>query len=530
MSDSAPQKHVALYAVLVDGEEIAAEISSRIREVRVLNDLKLADVCTLTAGFQKAADGRPEPIDSHPFAIGKTLEVRLGAREALSTTTLFKGEIVTLEPRFGAGGVELLVRGFDRSHILQRTRRVRAFQNQTASDIVGKITNQAGFESDCDPSGEPHDFIQQDNETDWDFIWRLADRIGFEFVVEDDVARFRKPASEDPVELEWPRTLRSFHPRVTAIQQVKEVTLLTQDPKTKQPIDVTVSSPRQVAEIGLDRQTVADAFDGASVHIATEPVKSHAEGTAVAQALLDRLANAYIAAEGVTDGNPAIRAGTTVAVTGVGSAFSGTYRVVRATHVLRGGSTYETRFANSPTHTVLGAVGAERSGAKPRFGAQLTLGLVTNNQDPDNMGRVRVRYPSLADDAEGTWARIASLSAGNRRGMLMLPVVGEEVLIGFEHDDTTRPYVLGSLFNGKDLPADDLLQNADGSFALRSDKRIYAESREDYTVKSGGRLLISGQAEIEIDAQSTLTLKCGNTQIQLSDSGVQVSGEMIELG
>ena len=50
----------------------------------------------------------------------------------------------------------------------------------------------------------------------------------------------------------------------------------------------------------------------------------------------------------------------------------------------------------------------------------------------------------------------------------MLPVVGEEVLIGFEHGDTTRPYVLGSLFNGQDTPGDDLLHGKDGSFALLS--------------------------------------------------------------
>jgi len=258
----------------------------------------------------------------------------------------------------------------------------------------------------------------------------------------------------------------------------------------------------------------------------------------VAQALLDKLANAYVAAEGVTDGNPQIKAGAKVTVSGVGDTFSSTYRVASATHVLRGGGTYETRFANSPTHTLLGAVGADRGAGQPSFGTQLTLGVVTNNQDPEKMGRVRVRYPALGPDAEGTWARIASLSAGKQRGVMMLPVAGEEVLVGFEHDDTTRPYVLGSLFNGKDLPEDDLLQGQDGSFALRSDKRIYAESGQDYTLKSGGKLVvevndnvtITGQAEITLDASATLTLKCGSTQIQLSSSGVQISGSMITMG
>jgi phage protein D len=569
MSATSADKHVALYSVLVNGQEVDEQLSRRIREVRVLNYLRLPDVCTFTVSFPKGQDGQPEPIDQQPFQIGSKLQIRLGAREDLTTTSLFQGEIVTLEPAFGAGGVELTVRGFDRSHVLLRGRKVRTFQNQTSSDIVGKIVQEAGFSADCDPSGGPHEFIQQDNESDWDFIWRLADRVGFEFVVEGQTAHFRKPSPEGAIELEWPTVLHSFSPRVTAIQQVRQVTLLAQDPMTKQAIDVSVSSPDQIAQIGVDRQTVAAAFDGATAHIATEPVKSQAEGEAVAQALLDLLANAYVAAEGVTDGDPRIKAGAKVTVSGVGQKFSGTYRVASATHVLRGGSTYETRFANSPTHTLLGAVGSGRAGGSVSFGSQLVLGVVTNTTDPLNLGRVRVRYPALGPDAEGAWARIAATSAGKERGLLMLPVVGEEVLVGFEHDDTTRPYVLGSLFNGQDTPGDDLLHGEDGTFAIKSDHQVYMESKDMCTIKSGAKLqvqaadnveetyqkdwtaqisgsatlrasqpfeidgqnvTINGQAQVSIQANSSLTISCGGAQIQLSSSGVQITGPLITLG
>src|SRR5262249_29498552 len=161
---------------------------------------------------------------------------------------------------------------------------------------------EAGLAAESEPSGAPHEFMQQDNETDWDFIWRLAERVGFEFVCEQGVAKFRKPGRGEPVELEWPTLLHSFSPRLTAVQQVGEVSLLAQDPGTNQAIDVTVSSPEQTAQIGVDRGRIAEAFDGDKVHIATEPVKSEAEGRALAQALLDRLANGYIAAEGACDG------------------------------------------------------------------------------------------------------------------------------------------------------------------------------------------------------------------------------------
>lgn len=556
---SATSEHnVALYSILVDGDEIDDELAKSIREVRVLNYLRLPDLCTLSAVYRKGAEGEDQPIDSNPFDIGKQLEVKLGAKHQLTTTTLFRGQIVSLELDFGAGGVELHVRGFDRSHVLIRSRRVRTFQNQTSSDIVRKIVTDAGFTAQCDASGDPHEFMQQDNETDWDFIWRLAERVGFEFVVQDATAHFRKQSAGDPIPLEWPQTLRSFSPRVTATQQAHAVTLSAHDPKTKQAIDVTASSPQQIARIGVERSDVAGAFDGADVHIATEPVKSQSEGSALAQALLDKLANGYIAAEGVSDGDPRIRAGAAVQVSGLGQKYSGLYRVAAATHVLRGGSTYETRFANSPAHTLLGSVGGERggAGAPPSFGAQLVLGIVTNNQDPDNLGRVRVKYPALGPDAEGAWARIATVSAGNARGLLMLPVVGEEVLVGFEHDDTTRPYVLGSLFNGVDVPGNDLTQNEDGSFALLSDQKIVATAKDamtlttsrDLTTTAQGAIsetaqknvtIESGQGDISIksdmgnvtiEGQQSVTIKCGASSIQVSPSGVTVSGPMISLG
>ena len=241
MSATSAERHVSLYTILLDGSEIDADLTRRVREVRIQNYLRLPDMCTVAASFPKGEAGQGEPIDQSPFEIGATLEVRLGAREELTTTTVFKGEIVTLEPRWGAGGVELLVRAYDHSHVLMRRRNVRTFQNQTSSDIVSKLLGEAGFQSDCEPSGEPHEFVQQNNETDWELIWRLADRSGLELVIDGRMASLRKPSSEDAIELEWPTTLRSFNPRLTAVQQVDEVTLRAQDPKTKQAIDVSVS-------------------------------------------------------------------------------------------------------------------------------------------------------------------------------------------------------------------------------------------------------------------------------------------------
>jgi phage protein D len=564
--------HVALYTILIDGGELAQEQRDRTKEIRVVNNLRLPDVCTVSVSYPKA-DG----IDTHPFNIGSKLEIRLGAKEEQATETLFKGDIVTLEPSFGAGGVGLLVRAYDRAHLLHRSRKVRTFQNQTASDIVKTIAQQNGLQFQGESTSAVYEFMMQDNVTDWEFIWQLAERAGYEFLIEDATAKFRKPGSGPTVAVEWPKTLISFNPRVTAVQQVKSVSIATHDPKTKKVLEnnTTWSDSMQVAQIGYKRPEVANKFAESKVHIATEPVKTAGEARAITEALMAKLANGYVAAEGTAFGNPKIKAGSMVQVTGIGQNFSGKYRIATATHVLRGGGSYMTTFANSPAHTILGVVGGSNgNGAGVDFASGLILGIVTNNNDPENMGRVRVMIPALGKDvqgkdAEGWWARIASVSAGKERGLMMLPVVGEEVLIGFEHGDITRPYVLGSLFNGKDLPGNDLLQEKNGSFALKSDEKIYQQSKKEFTIKSDDKLVIEitgnveekykadwknettgktslkatqafeaegqsvsikGQTGVTLESSATVTLKVGGSKVEVSQMGVTISGPMINIG
>lgn len=94
----------------------------------------------------------------------------------------------------------------------------------------------------------------------------------------------------------------------------------------------------------------------------------------------------------------------------------------------------------------------------------VVVGVVTNNQDPEKMGRVKVKFPWLSDADESNWARVAAPMAGKDRGVYFLPEVDDEVLVAFEHGDARFPYVVGALWNGKDTPPAD---NADGKNNVR---------------------------------------------------------------
>lgn len=80
------------------------------------------------------------------------------------------------------------------------------------------------------------------------------------------------------------------------------------------------------------------------------------------------------------------------------------------------------------------------------------LGIVTNNQDPDKLGRVKVNYHMLDQSVESDWCRVICFYAGTDRGSFFMPEVNDEVVLGFEYGDVNFPFVIGAVYNGKDKP------------------------------------------------------------------------------
>jgi uncharacterized protein involved in type VI secretion and phage assembly len=161
----------------------------------------------------------------------------------------------------------------------------------------------------------------------------------------------------------------------------------------------------------------------------------------------------------------------------------------------------------------------------------VTIGIVRNTDDRAGLGRVKVRFPWLADDEESAWARVVAPMAGNGRGAYFPPEVDDEVLVAFEHGRPEFPYILGALWNGKDkLPCD----NQDGKNNIRVIK-----SRSGHIIRlddtdGGEKIEIidkTGQNSITIDAAAkTLTIAAdGDIAIKSANGKVTLSGKGIEL-
>jgi len=162
----------------------------------------------------------------------------------------------------------------------------------------------------------------------------------------------------------------------------------------------------------------------------------------------------------------------------------------------------------------------------------VTIGIVTNNKDPDGLGRVKASLPWMADQVETDWARVVTPMGGPGRGVYFLPEVNDEVLVAFEHGNPDTPYVLGGLWNGKDKPPE---SNSDGKNDLRTIRS-----------RSGNVIRLSdaeGDAKIEIIDSSTnntivirakdnsititasgdVTIQSGNGKLKLNGKGVEIS-------
>jgi phage protein D len=526
----ASEGNVAGVDVVVAGATLDPKWRNMIIEVRVRDTLSLPD-----SALVRLVDPKGENMDTHPLQLGKDIEIKTGATGSRSTSTIFKGQIVSLEPEFGSNGAVIVARALDKGHKLQRVRKVRTFQQMSASNMVSKIANEAGLTPRVQSTDVVHEFFQQSAETDWDFIARLARMHDYRFYVEDSALHFKSAAGEGAAtSLKWQDSLISFRPRASGVQQVDSVTMRAWDPKNKQVVNGSSGSAATTSSAGLQRNSVASDLGGGMTVLADRVAATSGEANALAKSALNGRADAYIEAEGLAFGNPAIKAGGSVKIEGVGSKFGGTYVVSSSTHVYKGKTGYQTSFQISG-RSDRGLLDLMHPPERHDWSRDLVVGVVTNNNDPDGMGRVRVKFPSLSDSEESAWARIASVSAGNQRGLMMLPQPDEEVIVGFEHGDTRRPIVIGSLFNGRDKPGDELLQNKDGSFALVSNEKAFIHTKKDFEIKSDQAMKVEitkdvttkAQGKIEQEASQGTKLKAGSTYEIEAGSSMTLKGVSI---
>ncbi|MCT4621761.1 MAG: phage baseplate assembly protein V [Marinisporobacter sp.] len=135
---------------------------------------------------------------------------------------------------------------------------------------------------------------------------------------------------------------------------------------------------------------------------------------------------------------------------------------------------------------------------------------VTNNKDPDKLGRVKCKFIAKNSEDETDWIRIASFMGGKERGAFFLPEVEDEVLIAFAGGDISKPYVIGSLWNKKDKPPE---TNKDGKNAIKKIKTKGGSEIIFNDTDKKEKITLSTPSERKID------LDDGNKSTKITDKG-----------
>jgi uncharacterized protein involved in type VI secretion and phage assembly len=415
----------------------------------------------------------------------------------------------------------------------------------------------------------------QYNQTDLEFLWSRARRLGYQVYVEDKTLYFQKAdahrgvTSDKPAALQWNRTLASFSPRLTVMHQVDSALVKGWDPGTKAAIEGTSSSDtsKTIPTIGLNKKGSAlakEALKGTAEEvIVDDPVLTVDEAKAVAAARFAAAESEFIRANGTCrQGDPRLIAGRSVTIEGVGERFSGDYYVTEARHMYFQGSYTVTFSVTGRSPQSLSYLLHERNGHQAGGIQGVVTAKVTSLEDPEELGRVQVMYPWLpkykSADLASNWARMAAPMGGKERGFYFLPEIDDEVLVSFEHGDVDRPFIVGVLWNKTDKPpagtknvlADDkkkvnqrVLRSRSGHLIVLDDtegeeqiiiqdktnkNNIMINSKEntlsikaegDLTIEAGGKLVLKSTGDLSLESQAK-----GNIKTQ-SDLALEATGK-----
>ena len=532
-----PDVYVPTFEMTVGNRKLETSIAKSIMQITVTEHLSGPNSFSFRLNDPKLA-----LIDEKkgPFTEGTRVEIDLGF--VGKTRKMIVGEISALTadlPSSGPAAVE--VQGFDRFHGLHRGTVYRQFGGESPgsglsdSEIVSQIAAEMQLQPIVEETGARASPRIQNNITNFDFLQKLAQENDYFVKVDSGTIYFRSqpPQRPDTIRLEWGKNLMSFSPRLSTAGLVNEVVVRGWDQVRKQRILVNVKrDPTQLPISPAGLKQISKGAGGRSQRVIDVPVSSFLEAKAIADNILRKQQVTAVAGSGTCLGDPAIRAGAKLELSGIGR-FAGSYFITRVTHTI-GESGYWTSFeVNTDASTGPDSPDALGfpSGHERRGALSVVVGLVLDNQDPNGLGRVKINLPGLSEDETGHWARVVSPMAGGGRGVFFLPEKNDEVLVAFEQGDITRPYILGALWNGKDKPPE---SNADGQNNLRLIKsRSGHLIRLDDTAGAEKIEIIdkSGENRVTVDTISnTISIKSAQDVVIEAPRGkISLSAKSVEL-
>ena len=472
---------------------------------------------------------------------------RLLAYERQGGDPLFLGVVAKVSARKESldGGC-LCVSGFSTTYLLENGENCHSWLDWTLADIVGELCAKAGVRLLANPENrDPVGYVCQYNESDFDFIRRLAWKYKEWLYYDGTRLVFGKPELPDAVGLEFERNLVSFETGVqTLARPAKVFSYVSKD-------DRGMAEPTPDRPSGLD-ELGHKAFR-ASMGLFREPALQYAHSRVHHMKEMELYVKKKQEAE--TAESHYIECSTRGVWLPVGSvvklscsfgkrlgsvvnAAMGEFLIIDVTHDVGDDRFYGNRFRAIPAvarSLPFGDVG--------RSVAETQVARVTSNADPGGKGRVQVQMNWQTGGMRTGWIRVMTPDGGGsgsvsaNRGFVFIPEVGDHVLVGFRHGDPNRPYVMGSLFNGRTgkgggegnccksittrsghtLELDDSPSSLGITIKDIRGNYMHIDSGED-------RIVVNAMKDLTLNVGETFTVNCKNANI-LARESVNVNAE-----
>lgn len=436
------------FEVRVDGAAIEPIVAADVIEIDVHEEVGRHGRCTLLVQNWDADTRTVRHSDDGPFTPGKPLAVSLGYHAQL--TPVFDGVVAALTTHFPRdGGPVLRVEARSKSILLEHPPRSRQLAQASDADFAAAIAADYSLSADAE-DGITREQVVTDRVSDWDALKRRAGELGWVTYVRGDTLVLRPPAeSSDALSIDYTRSIVELHLTQDLTRAIDSAVGVAWDIDALEAAESEEGASAAGISTG-DRPAHDAAVGDAGWPLRTERAESDARSAAdaadaAAVAAQRAAALAHFHGSGVIQGDPTLRCDGWVSVAGVGTRMSGPHYVSAARHRLSARGGYTTEF---------------QVGAPPRLAPTATtrsfpgtaLGVVSSLDDPESLNRVQVQLPWRSDSGDGVWARLCCLDAGDGYGVLMVPAVGQEVLVVFVDGDPSSAVVLGSLHNGTQAP------------------------------------------------------------------------------
>ena len=376
-----------------------------------------------------------------------------------ANTPIFVGVVTNVQlHREGSDFGCIIVSGYSATYRLETAHSCFSWNDRTIGDVVKKLCEQAKVQLELNPAfKETKDFICQYEESDFDFIRRLAHQYQEWMYFDGTKLIFGKPRKlADPIRLEYGTTLSSLDIGLQTLARSEQVFSYHSGADHEM--------QRMTPDLAYGHDKLAgDAFR-ASLGMFSKPARQHALPRISDESELinymgrkqaaETAETHYITAESQV---PTLRVGSVVSlyssflerVGNISKESLGNFIIIEITHEVSQGSYYKNRFKAIPA-----TIKAMPSPKVRMPLAETQMATVLSNADPQGKGRVRVRMNWQTDGMQTGWVRVMTPDGGSssdvksNRGFVFIPEVGDQVLLGFRHGDPARPYVMGSLFNG----------------------------------------------------------------------------------